>query len=88
MSPCAVTSLPRCLIRFLGDPSHSFSIHSSTICQADPVIPCGIAYMGANIPGKPREQLVYLGGVDVYAKEIRSALDGWKGFTQCQDGGK
>ena len=37
-------------------------------------------YMGANIPGKPREQLLYLAGVDVYGKEIRDALDGWKGF--------
>ncbi|ETN37238.1 uncharacterized protein HMPREF1541_08228 [Cyphellophora europaea CBS 101466] len=37
-------------------------------------------YMGANIPGKPREQLIYLAGVDVYAKEVREALDGWKGF--------
>jgi hypothetical protein len=38
-------------------------------------------YMGANIPGKPREQLIYLAGVDTYAKEIRNALDGWKGFN-------
>ena len=37
--------------------------------------------MGANIPGKPREQLIYLAGVDVYAREIRAALDGWKGFN-------
>lgn len=37
--------------------------------------------MGANIPGKPREQLIYLAGVDVYGKEIRAALDGWKGFN-------
>lgn len=37
--------------------------------------------MGANIPGKPREQLIYLAGVDVYAQEIRKALDGWKGFN-------
>jgi hypothetical protein len=38
-------------------------------------------YMGANIPGKAREQLIYLAGVDVYAQEIRKALDGWKGFN-------
>jgi hypothetical protein len=37
--------------------------------------------MGANIPGKPREQLIYLAGVDKYAEEIRKALDGWKGFN-------
>ncbi|KAK5044380.1 hypothetical protein LTR84_011330 [Exophiala bonariae] len=37
-------------------------------------------YMGANVPGKPREQLVYLAGVDTYARVTREALDGWKGF--------
>lgn len=37
--------------------------------------------MGANIPGKPREQLLYLAGVDVYAQEIRKALDDWEGFN-------
>lgn len=38
-------------------------------------------YMGANIPGKVREQLVYLGGVALYNEKIHDALDGWKGFT-------
>lgn len=37
-------------------------------------------YMGANIPGKVREQLVYLGGVGMYNEEINKALDGWTGF--------
>lgn len=37
-------------------------------------------YMGANVPGKPREQLIYLAGVDTYAKVTAEALDGWKGF--------
>lgn len=37
-------------------------------------------YMGANIPGKVREQLNYIGGVDMYNKEIHEALDGWAGF--------
>lgn len=37
-------------------------------------------YMGANIPGKVREQLVYLGGVDTYNKVTREAMSGWKGF--------
>jgi hypothetical protein len=36
--------------------------------------------MGANIPSKPREFLIYLGGMDVYEKEIRKALEGWDGF--------
>ncbi|EXJ87211.1 hypothetical protein A1O3_04170 [Capronia epimyces CBS 606.96] len=38
-------------------------------------------YMGANVPGKPRELLLYLGGVNVYGKTINAALDSWKGFT-------
>ncbi|KAH0291233.1 cyclopentanone 1,2-monooxygenase [Aureobasidium namibiae CBS 147.97] len=38
-------------------------------------------YMGANIPGKPREQLNFPGGFPLYEKECRNALDGWKGFV-------
>ena len=38
-------------------------------------------YMGANIPGKPREQLNYAGGIPKYEEEIRRSLkEGWKGF--------
>lgn len=38
-------------------------------------------YMGANVPGKPREQLKYLGGVEEYALECRKALENLDGFT-------
>jgi cation diffusion facilitator CzcD-associated flavoprotein CzcO len=37
-------------------------------------------YMGANIPGKPREQLNFTGGFPLYNKKIRSALEDWSGF--------
>ncbi len=37
-------------------------------------------YNGANIPGKPREQLNYAGGIPLYEKECYGVLDGWKGF--------
>lgn len=37
-------------------------------------------YMGDNIPGKVREQLIYLGGVDMYNQQIHEALDTWAGF--------
>ncbi|OAP63454.1 hypothetical protein AYL99_02681 [Fonsecaea erecta] len=37
-------------------------------------------YMGANIPGKPREQLIYLAGLDVYNKTTKEALKTWDGF--------
>ncbi|OAL33752.1 hypothetical protein AYO20_06928 [Fonsecaea nubica] len=38
-------------------------------------------YMGSNIPGKKREQLLYMGGLKTYNNVIRDSLDGWKGFT-------
>ena len=39
-------------------------------------------YMGANIPGKPREQLNYAGGFPLYNRELRESLDnGFKGFA-------
>jgi cation diffusion facilitator CzcD-associated flavoprotein CzcO len=41
-------------------------------------------FMGANIPGKPREQLIYLGGLNVYNRRTNDALDGWKGFDVFQ----
>lgn len=38
-------------------------------------------YMGANIPGKKREQLNFPGGFPMYEKECRDVLDnGFKGF--------
>ena len=39
-------------------------------------------YMGANIPGKPREQLNYAGGIPLYTKECQEILDnGFAGFV-------
>ncbi|KAK5127043.1 hypothetical protein LTR85_008402 [Meristemomyces frigidus] len=39
-------------------------------------------YMGTNIPGKPREALNYAGGVPLYLKTIRNALEqDFRGFT-------
>lgn len=37
-------------------------------------------YMGANVPGKVREQLIYLAGVDEYARVTSEALKDWTGF--------
>ncbi|KAF2191365.1 FAD/NAD(P)-binding domain-containing protein [Zopfia rhizophila CBS 207.26] len=38
-------------------------------------------YMGANIPGKPREQLNFAGGIPLYEKECRQSLNnGFQGF--------
>lgn len=41
-------------------------------------------YMGANIPGKKREQLNYLAGVAQYEIECRKALEHWDGFILNQ----
>ncbi len=38
-------------------------------------------YMGANIPGKKREQLNYLGGIANYETECRKALESLEGFN-------
>lgn len=37
-------------------------------------------YMGDNIPGKKREQLNYLAGIEVYETACRAALQEWDGF--------
>ena len=39
-------------------------------------------YLGANIPGKPREQLNYTGGLPKYRTELKECLDnGFRGFV-------
>lgn len=38
-------------------------------------------YMGANIPGKKREQLNFAGGLPAYEDECRKALSTWEGFS-------
>ena len=37
-------------------------------------------YMGSNIPGKKREQLNYLAGVNTYESVCKEALQTWSGF--------
>lgn len=37
-------------------------------------------YMGANIPGKRREPLIYLGGMQSWWKSCTSALESWEDF--------
>lgn len=45
-------------------------------------------YMGANIPGKKREQLNYLGGIKQYEVEVRAALKTLEGFDVVYKRGK
>lgn len=45
-------------------------------------------YMGANIPGKKREQLNYLSGIEQYELDCRTALETLEGFTVIYSAGK
>ena len=43
---------------------------------------CNSWYVGANIPGKPRIYMPYIGGVPVYAKKCKDvASGGYEGFA-------
>ncbi|KAK5116156.1 hypothetical protein LTR62_008482 [Meristemomyces frigidus] len=36
---------------------------------------------GANIPGKKKENMIYVGGIDMYEQEVRGRFEeGWRGF--------
>ncbi|KAL4861925.1 hypothetical protein BDV12DRAFT_207663 [Aspergillus spectabilis] len=37
-------------------------------------------WTGANVPGKKKEFLTYIGGIGQYELEVRATLEGWKGF--------
>lgn len=37
-------------------------------------------WTGANIPGKKVQLLTYVMGIEMYEKQCREKLDGWKGF--------
>jgi hypothetical protein len=37
-------------------------------------------WTGANIPGKKKEFLTYIGGIGQYEPEVRATLEDWKGF--------
>lgn len=45
-------------------------------------------YMGANIPGKKREQLNYLGGIQQYEVEYRAAPESLQGLTVVKEAGQ
>ncbi|KAJ3946456.1 hypothetical protein N0V92_013379 [Colletotrichum tropicale] len=44
-------------------------------------------YLGANIPGKPREQLNYVGGIPPYMKACREGTSDWRNFDVVRMGG-
>jgi cyclohexanone monooxygenase len=43
-------------------------------------------YMGANVPGKPRVFLMYIGGLDRYVERVKAIVDhGYLGFIFSGD---
>jgi hypothetical protein len=36
--------------------------------------------MGANVPGKKREYLLYAGGIPMWHDQCREAIKDWQGF--------
>ncbi len=43
-------------------------------------------YNGANIPGKKREFMIYMGGIPAWHEAFLDALNEWKGFEVHQEG--
>lgn len=43
-------------------------------------------YLGANIPGKPKEQLNYVGGIPPYMKACREGTSDWRNFDVVRMG--
>lgn len=57
----------------------------NAISQATLVPTTRSTYMGGAIPGKPYEQLTFLGGLPMYAAEIKKALDTLAWFEVVRD---
>ncbi|KAF9870588.1 cyclopentanone 1, 2-monooxygenase [Colletotrichum karsti] len=49
---------------------------------------CDSWYMGANIPGKKREQLNYIGGMNKYEDHVREAFQDWTQFHVVWEDGR
>ncbi|WP_066053950.1 flavin-containing monooxygenase [Robertmurraya korlensis] len=60
----------------------SWSKHCREVAEATLFTKTDSWYTGANIPGKPRGFLIYLGGVGAYRKKCEEiAANGYEGFT-------
>jgi hypothetical protein len=59
-----------------------WTAHVAEVADATLMSRANSWYMGANIPGKPRVFMAYLGGVGVYRQECDEvAAQGYKGFA-------
>jgi cation diffusion facilitator CzcD-associated flavoprotein CzcO len=63
------------------DAEEAWSQHCREVAEATLFTKTDSWYMGANIPGKPRRFLIYLGGVGVYRQKCTEiAKNGYEGF--------
>jgi cyclohexanone monooxygenase len=61
---------------------HAWLDHSRTLANATLMQKADSWYVGANIPGKPRVLLAYVGGVDAYRRKCEAvAAAGYEGFA-------
>lgn len=71
------------VIEATAEAEHDWVAHTNEVAQAT-LLPDSPTtwYMGANIPGKPRRVLVYLGGAPAYRAKCDEVVEaGWEGFT-------
>jgi cation diffusion facilitator CzcD-associated flavoprotein CzcO len=64
------------------DAENAWSKHCREVAESTLFTKTDSWYMGANIPGKPRGFLIYLGGVGVYRQKCTEiAANGYEGFS-------
>jgi hypothetical protein len=60
----------------------AWSTHCREVAESTLFTKTDSWYMGANIPGKPRRFLIYLGGVGYYRQKCDEiAANGYEGFN-------
>ena len=63
------------------DAQHAWNAHVSEVAGGNLRSACSSWYVGANIPGKPRVFMPYIGGFPVYLDKVREIVEhGYQGF--------
>lgn len=65
--------------KLMGQPG-LFQIYQCARNTAGSQLTHHMQYMGANVPGKKREFLLYMGGIPRWWNACEDALQNWKGF--------
>ena len=69
-------------IEATGEAEDAWVAHVNDVADASLRATCGSWYVGANVPGKPRVFMPYIGGVPVYGQKCKAvAANGYEGFT-------